>query len=269
MGIEARVMGPHEQLTFPLAYGGLLDGILSFPTSERLERSPEYDQRDAQSRPQAMLQKNYENVTAIHVQPALNGDLINEDDRWLLRINGFRWESPNGQFRMSEAPDEIRWFIEASGMPDGTLNLSRVDFMQVFIPARFHMLDHIGVEYQLADGVKHLCKTPMNVKTLMFLGMTQALELHFEGQGVASLWIDGELVQSTLVADERPSPIYFSLSHADRFKRQEVWDSGVPVGVTAVNLSRHTVHLHTSQELRFHPAIAHTYTKNAGPLPLA
>lgn len=120
-----------------------------------------------------MLYKSYENVTAIHVQPSLNEDQINEDDRWLLLINGFRWETPDGQFRMSEAPDQIRWFIEASGMPNGTLDLSRIDSMRVFIPERFHLLDHIGVEYQLADGIKHLCKTPMNVKTLMFIGMTR------------------------------------------------------------------------------------------------
>lgn len=268
-GIEARMMGMHEQLTFPLAYGGLANGVLSYPTTERLERSADAD-NEYQSYPRGILCKDYENVTAINVQPSVNGEkMILEDDRWVLQINGFRWETPDGEFRMSEAPEQIRDFIKLSGMPDGTLNLAKVDFVQVYIPARYQ-LDYISVEYELADGTKHLCNTPMNVKTLMFFGMTQALELHFEGQGVACLWIDGELALAESVP-YRPSraPIYLSLSHTDRVKRQEVWDWGVPAGVTAVCLSGHTLHLHTTKGLTFRTAIAHTYTKNEGPLPLA
>jgi len=265
------MMGTSEQLTFPLAYGGLANGVLSFPTTERLEKAPDADRREFGGCPRAILDKGYNNVAAIHVQPGLNGDLINEDDRWVLQVNGFWWDSADGQFRFSEASDEIRGFIEMSGMPNGTLNLSRVDFMRVTIPERFGILDHIGVEYELTDGTKHLCKTPMNVSTLMFFNMTQALELHFEGQGVASLWIDGECVftESVQCALGDRSPIYLSLSPTDRGKRQEAWDWGVPAGVTAVNLSGHTLHLHTTQGLTFRTAIAHTYTKNEGPLPLA
>lgn len=266
VGTEARVMGLHEQLTFPLAYGGLARGILSYPTTELLERSSDADQREFQGHPRAILRKNYKNIAAIDVQPSLIGDLINKNDRWVLQINGFRWETPDGKFKFSEAPDEIRNFLEVSKIPSGILDMTKVDFMRVFIPSRFHFLDHIAVNYELTNGTIHLCNTPLNVKNLSFFGMTQALELHFEGHGVASIWIDGERIQSALVAE---SPIYLSLSHTDRVKRQEIKDWGVPVGVTAVNLSAHDIRLHTSQGLRFRTAIAHTYTKNEGPLPLA
>ena len=264
--IEARVIGQHEQLTFPLSYGGLARGILSFPTTELLERSSDADQREFQSYSQVILCKNINNIVAIDVQPSIIGDFTDKNDQWVLQINGFRWESPIGKFKFSEAPDEIRLFMEASKMPRGCLNMTQVDFMRVFIPARFHILDYIVVKYELPNCIIQLCKTPLNVKTLSFFGMTQALELHFEGHGVASLWIDGEQIQSAGVGE---SPIYFSLSSTDQAKRQEARDWGMPAGITAVNLSAHDIHLHTSQNLRFRTAIAHTYTKNEGPLPLA
>ena len=66
IGIEARAIGPHEQLTFPLGYGGPSRGVLSFPTTEQLEWAPDADQQ-YQSYPRATLCKNYENVTAVNL----------------------------------------------------------------------------------------------------------------------------------------------------------------------------------------------------------